>query len=66
MFKQLGLIRENGGGRITYIFADGSKTASDINGNIFLDEKGRRRKLDAVMDIFQSTAHDMRAVSFEF
>lgn len=66
MFKQLSQIRESGQGTVTYTFADGTKQVSDINSKVFYGDKGQKRSLDQVMAVFQSTAHDLKAVSFEF
>ena len=66
MYKQLSQIRETGQGSVTYIFADGTKQVSNINSQIFYDEKGRKKDLNAVVNVFQTTAHDLKAISFEF
>jgi len=66
MYKQLSQIRETGQGSVTYNFADGTKQVATINSQVFYDEKGRKKDLNVVVSIFQSTAHDLKAISFEF
>lgn len=52
------------GGTVTYHFADGTKTVASINKEIFVNEKGRERSPESILDIFSSTAHDLGATSF--
>lgn len=66
MFKQLANIRATGQGSVTYSFEDGTKQVANINTVIFYNEKGKQLNLNNVMEIFQSTAHDLRAKSFNF
>ena len=55
--------KENGG-TITYHFENGSKIVLNINKEVFVNEKGRERSLERVLAIFESTAHDLGAKSF--
>jgi hypothetical protein len=61
----LGNARVNGG-NVTYHFADDTKTVSNINKEVFINEKNNReRPLDDVLGILDSIRHDLGAVSLE-
>lgn len=49
---------------VTYNFADGTKVVQPINKECFLDEKGRRKSINQVMDVFKDTMFDKGAISF--
>ena len=66
MFKQLSDIRETQQGRVTYNFKDGTKQVSPVNNVIFYDRNNRKVNLNNIVELFQSTAHDLGAISFEF
>jgi len=66
MFKKLAEIRATGQGSVAYIFENGSTQSANINPQIFVDERsGRDKSLNDVMNIFNTTAHDLGAKSFE-
>lgn len=66
MFKKLAELRESGQGSISYIFENGTKQVANINPQIFVDERsGRDKSLNDIMNIFNTTAHDLGAKSFE-
>jgi hypothetical protein len=53
------------GGTVTYHFEDGTKTVSQLNKEVFFNEKNRERSDENVLSIFDSIAHDLGATSFE-
>ena len=53
------------GGTVTYHFKDGTRQVSEISKNVFINEKGRQRELHEVVKIFETTAHDLGAISYE-
>jgi len=55
---------ENDGGTVTYNFEDGTKQVSNINKELFYNEKGRRRDLNEVARIITDNMHDLGATSF--
>lgn len=65
MFKNLAEARDTQMGTITYNFADGTKQVCPINQAVFFDERGRKKQLNQVMEVFNSTAWDLGAISFE-
>lgn len=50
---------------VTYIFADGTKQVCQINNAIKYNEKGRLRSPLEIIKVFETTAHDLGAISFE-
>jgi hypothetical protein len=66
LFSDLKKVREKGNGSVTYNFENGSKQVSQINNNVFYNERGKPENLTKVMDIFITTAHDLKALSFNF
>lgn len=54
------------GGSIAYVFENGAKLVQNINKRIFIDEKGKNRTTDDIVNIFKSIGHDLGAVSIEF
>lgn len=61
--EALNKARENGG-TVTYHFENGSKVVSNINKEVFVNERGRERSSESILSIFQDTCHDLGAVSF--
>lgn len=55
---------EQNGGTVTYYFADDTKQVSQINKEIFFNEKGKRKNIQDVLEVFTSTQHDLKAISF--
>lgn len=53
------------GGTITYHFENGSKQVSGINKELFVNEKGRQRSAENVLEVIDSIAWDLKAESFE-
>lgn len=64
-FKRLADARDNGTGVITYTFADNTKLVANINQEVFKDERGRKRNLNIVAQIFKDTASDLKAIAIE-
>ncbi len=50
---------------VTYHFEDGGKQVSSINNAIYKDDKGRTRSEQQIMEVFETTAHDLGAIKFE-
>lgn len=64
-FKKLANARDLDNGVVTYHFADNTKLVAPINSGIFKDERGRRRNLNQVAQIFKDTAWDLKAIAVE-
>lgn len=61
----LGNARINGG-TVTYHFADNTKQVSNLNKEIFINEKNNKDKsLNDVLELLDSIKHDLKAISFE-
>lgn len=53
------------GGTVTYHFENEEKQVSQINKEIFINEKTKKdRRLEDVLEIFEDIRHDLRAKSF--
>ena len=53
------------GGTITYHFENGEKQVSQINKEVFINEKTKKdRRLEEVLQVFEDTRHDLRAAAF--
>lgn len=63
--EQLQYAKENGG-TITYLFKDGTKQVQNLNKEIFVDHKGKALSPSQIMNVFETTAHDLKAIGFEF
>lgn len=63
LFQAL-LLAEQNGGTVTYHFENGVQQISNINKEIFTNEKGRRRDLSDVADILRDNMYDIGATSF--
>jgi hypothetical protein len=63
LFQAL-LLAEQNGGIITYHFENGSKQVTNINSQLFTNEKGRRRDLTDVVNTINCNMHDLGATSF--
>lgn len=50
---------------ITYHFEDGTKQVSQINNAVLFDDKGKKRTAEQINNVFETTRHDLGAVSFE-
>jgi len=50
---------------VTYVFADGTKQICAINPQVMYTDRGKRRSMQEVRNIFESTMHDLGAISFE-
>lgn len=64
LYTKLADIRANGG-TVTYKLSDNSFIKNPVNPQVFKDEKGKAVPLNKVMEVFETTAHDHRAISFE-
>ena len=62
---QLQHAKENGG-TVTYLFKDGTKQVQSLNKEIFTDYKGKAVNPNQIIGIFETTAHDLGAIGFEF
>lgn len=51
---------------VTYHFEDGTKQVSQINKQIYYDEKGRKRSIEQIEKVFTDTAHDLGAIKVEY
>lgn len=49
---------------VTYNFKDNTKVVQHIGKNIHFDERGRKRSIGEIMNIFHTTAWDKGAISF--
>lgn len=50
---------------VTYHFEDGGKQVANIGNAVLKDEKGRTRSQQQIMEVFETTAHDLGAIKFE-
>ncbi len=55
---------EQNGGTVTYHFDDDTKQVSQINKEVFFNERGKSRSPQDVLEVFTSTQHDLGATSF--
>jgi hypothetical protein len=65
LLEKLNSAKFEGGGHVTYIYENGVKQRQPINKSTFYNDKKRDKNLDDVLEVFEDTAHDLGAVSFE-
>lgn len=63
-FFQALLHAEQNGGTITYHFKDNTKQVSNINKEVFINEKGKKRSLEEVQKVFDTIMYDLKATSY--
>ena len=49
---------------VTYNFADNTKVVQPINKQAMFDEKGRKRSIQQLHHVFETTAFDKKAISY--
>lgn len=65
LLERLNLAKKEGGGNVTYIYENGVKQRQPINQDVFYNEKRREKHIEDVVNIFDTTMHDLGAISFE-
>jgi hypothetical protein len=50
---------------VTYHFEDGTKQVSSVGNAVLFNDKGRKRSNEEIQKVFETTAHDLGATSFE-
>lgn len=49
---------------VTYNFADNTKVVQPINKQAYFDEKGRKRSIQQLHHVFETTAYDKKAIGY--